>query len=84
MGDIYFICKPETEGKFIKSLKFDFEKRQFNPFDNKLCISFNKNDINIVQIKAQNNNQQSAEEECLILQTIFTILLDGLSTKSRN
>lgn len=62
LGDIYFICKEGVKEMFMESLRYDLAKQEINSFDNKLCISFNKNDINIVQIKTQNNNQQSTKK----------------------
>lgn len=62
LGDIYFICKEGTNEMFMSSLHYDLAKQKIRPIDNKACIFFKNNEVNIIKIKAQNNNEQSTEE----------------------
>lgn len=56
LGDIYLICKEKEKELFMESLRYDFAKQEIKPIDNKACISFKKDEINIIQIKQQNEN----------------------------
>jgi hypothetical protein len=56
LGDIYLICKEDTKEMFMESLQYDLAKNRYMAFDNKAYITFNKDDINIIQIKLKSNN----------------------------
>lgn len=62
LGNIYLICKEGAKEMFMESLRYDFAKQEIKPIDNKACIFFKNDEVNIIQVKAQNNNEQSAEE----------------------
>lgn len=62
LGDIYLICKEGANEMFMESLRYDLAKQEIKPIDNKACIFFKNDEVNIIQIKAQNNNGQSTEE----------------------
>lgn len=62
LGDIYLICKEGANEMFMESLRYDLAKQEIKPIDNKACIFFKNDEVNIIQIKAQNNNEQSTEE----------------------